>query len=544
MANKGNIVYEFELIRKADGKKQIQTGRGNSLEEAQADINDRYGRNGNYTISPVSTTPIGQRVETKTMTEGSRANTYSIVPLSEPSGQRIVDKRSAEDIANEQAMSQAFKAAGGLGVAKKDEVTGTITNRNTGQSFAPGASTSPSGIITDNVTGNQYQLGPNGTYIPYVGKANAPTVAGQGAGNIGTTNLPTTKSSSGNISNASAGVSGMSTMLDQLMKQSADYQKQAQSLQSEQNKLSKSWLDKLMDRDSAAEVRSNALEQSGIIPAEYFADQKARITEIEALTTEYNAVKAARDQQIAQSNDKLGSMNFINNQIAQIERNAAPKLNEISANVNAKAATLQALQGNFAEARQYADQAVQDATAEQKYQFDLFSTFYQINQDQIERLDSKYQNAFNQSLQLAQQEYENAREDKQAVAELILKYYESGISINDTLDQALQKIGANPDPQTAFANANTISDNNRLNDEDGSDDIETYANSYLNEEVDITSVPSEIRGEVLRRANEIALEALSAPTPVPPQPYKGTIAQLPSAIKDTVGGFFSSLFGN
>lgn len=112
MANKGNIVYEFELIRKADGKKQIQTGRGNSLEEAQADINDRYGRNGNYTISPVSTTPIGQRVETKTMTEGSRANTYSIVPLSEPSGQRIVDKRSAEDIANEKAYSEVYKASG------------------------------------------------------------------------------------------------------------------------------------------------------------------------------------------------------------------------------------------------------------------------------------------------------------------------------------------------------------------------------------------------------------------------------------------------
>ena len=300
-----------------------------------------------------------------------------------------------------------------------------------------------------------------------------------------------------------------------------------------------------MNRDTAAETRANALEDTGIIPAEYFADQKSRITEIESLTTEYNAVKAARDQQIAQTNDKLGSMNFINNQIAQIERNSAPKLNEISANVNAKAATLQALQGNFAEARQYADQAVADATAEQKYQFDLFSTFYQINQDQIERLDSKYQNAFNQSLQLAQQEYENARQDKQAVADLMLQYYESGININDTLDQALQKIGANPDPQTALANANTASDNARLGGSgSGSSDVETYANEYLNGGIDITSVPSEQRGEVLRRANEIALEALSAPTPVPPQPYKGTIAQLPSAIKETVGGFFSSLFGN
>jgi len=215
------------------------------------------------------------------------------------------------------------------------------------------------------------------------------------------------------------------------------YQRQEQARQQE----SQSMLSKLMgSTTSPSEARTAAQNETGINPANYFAEEKAKIAEIEVLTQEYNSVKAAMEQQIAGSYDKMASNNFISNQQAQITRNAAPKLNMLSANINSKAAVLQALQGRFNEAQNYVNQAVQDATADTKYQMDIFSTFYQMNQDSINRLDSIYQDSFKISMDLATTAYEQQYAEKTEIGKLMMDNPKAGISITDSLASAYAKV--------------------------------------------------------------------------------------------------------
>lgn len=416
---------------------------------------------------------------------------------------------------------------------------------------APSApSTTPEGVITANVTGNQYIMGTNGSYIPYLPKTTAPTNAGQVGSGMGTTGLPSTSPTFGNTEGAAAANAGISAALETQMKA---YEKQLASAEREQEKTSKSLLSFLSNSPSQTDIRADAYKDTGIDPSQYFADQKKRIAEIDSLTQAYNAQVAARDAAIAQSYDKLASNSFINNQIGQIERNAAPRLNQMSANINSKAAVLQALQGNFAEARSFVNQAVEDAVADRKFKLDLFTTMYQMNEDKINRLDDKYQTAFKYSMDIAQREYDAAREEKMAVGELMLKYYESGITINDTLDEALAKaVASGADPQTAFQNALDAQQEARLGSEGSTpgstSSVSTYAQAYLDGQIELTSVPEKLRAQVIAEANRIAEEALNAPLPAPTQPRRSTLSYLPGAVLETLQGtsqnFFSNLFGN
>lgn len=267
--------------------------------------------------------------------------------------------------------------------------------------------------------------------------------------------LPDTTPDTGNTSLATAGTSSISTFLENMQKQNDANEKarvDAEKLRATENQ---SMLSKLLgSTTSPSDARTAAEAKTGVNVTNYFAEEKAKIAEIGSLTEEYNAVKAAKDAQIATTQDRMGSMNFINNQTAQIERNAAPKLNELSANINSKAAVLQASQGMFNEAQSYISQAVADSTADTKYKMDLFTTFYTVNQDSIDRLDKIYQDAFKTSMDLATVAYTQQVDEKTKVGELMLTYTKAGISISDTLEQALKKAGLN---SYSLENANTQS---------------------------------------------------------------------------------------
>lgn len=274
--------------------------------------------------------------------------------------------------------------------------------------------------------------------------------------------LPTNTPSTGNVSNAVATNSGASTQIDamqQYFKDQADLAKQqADALQSEQSNAKKSVLDIFNSTPSATESRANAYQQIGIDPSQYFADQKSKIAEIDTLNQEYSSIKSAADQQKAQliGQGRGIPTDFLNNQAAQIDRNAAPRLNMLSANINSKAATLQALQGNFNEARSFVDQAVQDATADTKFKLDTIKTFYDMNQDTISRLDTKYQNALQTSLGLAKDKYELELQTNSEVGDLMLKYPNAGIKIGQSLSEAQTKAArwsaANPTVNNTASN--------------------------------------------------------------------------------------------
>lgn len=315
------------------------------------------------------------------------------------------------------------------------------------------------------------QTGYTGPAITSVGLpvATAPTSTA-GVNPLPSVNMPTNTPTLGNTSNASAMNSGMDAQLQAQTKFFEDQMKlakeQADALQTEQNNAKQSILDIFNTTKAQSQTRADAYSEIGIDPKQYFADQKSKMAEIDTLNQEYNALKAAAEQQKA---GLLGqgrgiTTDFLNNQAAQIDRNAAPKLNMLSANINSKAALMQAAQGNFNEARDFVSQAVEDATADKKFQFDTAMTFYNMNQDSINRLDTKYQNALNSYLDSTKTAYENARADKTAIGNLMLEYPKAGIGLNDDVFSAQQKAAkwsASQPVVTSNAISNQTTDNER-----------------------------------------------------------------------------------
>lgn len=421
-----------------------------------------------------------------------------------------------------------------------------------------GTNKGTSGVITDNVTGNRYTLGPNGTYIPYLPPSSAPSNAGQIGTPMGSPQFGSTSPSIGNVAGAYASSQSMLPGIDMKM---ADYERQLASAERAQEQTQKGLLNFLRRSPSQTEMREDAYRDIGINPTNYFADQKARIAEIDSLTQAYNEQVAAKDAAIAASYDKLASNSFINNQIGQIERNAAPRLNQMSANINSKAAVLQALQGNFAEARSFVSQAVEDAVADKKFQVDLFTMMYDMNKDKINRLDKKYSEAYSYAFDLAKMEYENAREDRQKVGELLLQNPQAGISIGDSLDEAYRKIGVNPNsPERRLLEAQIANTLDNAN--DGSDeDPGTAYISIMQEAINNGASPEEAARAAARVSEDDGIPVSQATlnswvqqaqsltpvgsgsTQVPRIDSRSTLSYLPSATRETIGSFFSNLFG-
>lgn len=255
-------------------------------------------------------------------------------------------------------------------------------------------------------------------------------------------NLPTFNPITGDISNAVASVNSTQAKIDATIQANQDAlaaKQEADKLQATKDQASQGILSYLSSQPTVEQTRVNAYQQTGINPGQYFADQRAGIAKINSLAQDYNATVAARDAQIAATQDKMGSMNFINNQVAQINRNAAPLLNQKSANINAEAAALQAQQGNFAEAQNFVNQAVADATATKKDVVDSYNAFASIYQDSIDRLNKVYQSALDSASAQAKAEYDQAQADKKSVGAMIIASPGAGITINDTLDEAYAK---------------------------------------------------------------------------------------------------------
>lgn len=254
---------------------------------------------------------------------------------------------------------------------------------------------------------------------------------------------PTVVSPSG----ATAASAGATTFYDNYQKQLEEQTKQAEaaykSTQTEVSTQQTSWLQKLMGMQTPSEAKSSAESQVGYPQTEYFASQKARIAELDKMSEEYNNIVARRDAEVARVEGLGGgaSIDFVKGQTSEITRKYAPELNRMSAQMNAKAAVMEAERGLFSEAQNYIKDAVTAATADVKYNLDMFTTFYNMNQDKIDRLDTQYKDALDREYQNRKDEYEKTMEEKKLVGELLLNYPNSGISINDSIEDAYRKAG-------------------------------------------------------------------------------------------------------
>lgn len=336
---------------------------------------------------------------------------------------------------------------------------GALFDRNTGQPIPPsGGSLGGGSSSVINIDSNPGQVLQPGQVYTYQGQTYTQPGAATPPTNVNNIvptpdpTLPDTTPTPGNIYDSTGVTAGITSQNDAQIAEINQINKDRETAQ----KTNETILTKLMSlgsQNSTAQTRQDLSAQYGI---------QAKIAEIDSLTTDYNKLKSVKDAQVAKTQDVMGSMNFINNQTQQIERNAAPQLNELSANINSKAAIL-------SQNQDLVNQAVQDATADKKYQMDLVTTFYQMNQDTINNLDSDYKLALQNYIDGTTLDYKNATDTANQVMELGMTYTKAGIKSTDTLDQAYAKIQSN---SYTLDSANTQS---LINDRNNTNQVSTYS---------------------------------------------------------------------
>jgi hypothetical protein len=219
---------------------------------------------------------------------------------------------------------------------------------------------------------------------------------------VGNTNVP-----SGTMPLVNANTSGTTSYVgSQIDTYIKGLQEQLKLAQQNQQQQTSGWRSLLTGAKSPGQVRTDALSTTGINPSQYFSEEKASIEELNSLQQSYNNKVAERDQALLNSANKLAPMTFIRGEQALIQNQYAIELNRQSANINGKAAILEAKQGRWEEAQKYAEAAVSAAVAEQAYNLQMYQMFYNENQDIINGLSSDLRNALNQSIEQVRWEYE------------------------------------------------------------------------------------------------------------------------------------------
>lgn len=193
-------------------------------------------------------------------------------------------------------------------------------------------------------------------------------------------------------------------------------------------------------KEAPAQYQADQFKAIGVDPTTYFTGLKADTDALNALQKDLNDTIAQRDAQISNITGVPGqSIDFLNNQVAQINRNANVVISQKTANLNAQAALIQMKQGNFQEAQNFVKSAVDAYTSGISADLKLFQDFQQNNQDLITGLDKTYQDAITSAQKATEDQLKQTTDEKDKVGNLMLQYPNAGISLSDTLGQAQSK---------------------------------------------------------------------------------------------------------
>lgn len=292
----------------------------------------------------------------------------------------------------------------------------------------------------------------------------------------------------GSTANAKAKLAGVDTLNEQQIKDAKQLELDQQQLDIQKaDKENQSFLQKLFDQQ-----QPDIQKQRVDLENQY--QIQSQVAEINSLTKSLQEAELQVQNQIAQANDKLGTNNFINNQIQQIDRNSAPMLNRLRADINFKT-------GILTQDRQLVEQAIQDATAQTKMNWDRATQLYATNKDIIDGLRSDYKFAYNNYTDQLKVIHEDDVKAREFAADMALKYGLKNINITDDMQTVINKVSR--------AGFSTVASRSNGGSASGTNS-NIYAQAYLDGDIDITSVPQNMRPSVLAKANEIAAAAIAS----------------------------------
>jgi len=220
-------------------------------------------------------------------------------------------------------------------------------------------------------------------------------------------------------------------------------EKKAEEARIEAERKEQPWYKKIGTR-TPEEVRTAAFQEAGITVPDYLKERQADLAGIASIQEEYRNLEQQRNDAVSGAELRLQGFpeGILRGEKAIIERQYNSRLATMSAKIKDRAAIMEAKQGNFALAQNYANQAVQDYMWETNLNLKLMEDFEDRNQEVLDELDDEYKNILNEYKLNLQNEADKTEQEKRDVMNLGLDNLNAGITIDDTLEEAYAKVQA------------------------------------------------------------------------------------------------------
>jgi len=246
--------------------------------------------------------------------------------------------------------------------------------------------------------------------------------------------IPIVDPFTGNAVDMTSGYSALGQFYGQ---QAADLAKQTEIVGKSQQEIMDELKEFQEGRKTKAELTTEAFKDIGIDAKSYFASLQAGYDEIGGLRDQYNNIEAEKNNALGVAENQLASKTYIRGEKAVIQTKYERRLSKINSDISAKAAVLQAKQGLFGEARQFIKEAVSSSIYDQEKEFEMLSKFVDMNQDILDGLGEDYKDAINAALDNSKKAYEEIKEEKETVGDLMIEYPEAGINMNMSKEEAI-----------------------------------------------------------------------------------------------------------
>ena len=245
-----------------------------------------------------------------------------------------------------------------------------------------------------------------------------------------------TKPDDKSVTNILTGAATGSAYADQLMKQIEDLNKRID----EEQKEKKTWAEKIFaPPEKTREERLTELRTQYGIPEKLDLLQQQNI-KVTQLKSEIDKLDIDRQTEIDRIYNIPGQgMDFIRGEVNEINRLYDSKKAYLSAQLGAEAALLQAYAGNLDAANSLVNDSVNAFLWDYTEQINRWKFAYTYHTDIINSLTAEQRDILNKAYQESVRQYNDAREDKTNVMNLMLKYPQAGITIDDTTDSATEK---------------------------------------------------------------------------------------------------------
>jgi len=208
----------------------------------------------------------------------------------------------------------------------------------------------------------------------------------------------------------------------------------------------KKWWQALKAKPTLEERQKEIYEELGIEPKEYYEARAAARADVSGMMTEYNKIESQRDAAIAQQEARPGAdIAFQSREVQNIRNKYNIELQRMSSGINTKLSIMSMEEGDFNSARSFAKEAVANYTFDLKLEFDKFSLFKEENAGLIDELEQDYKNALDEAENTRYNTWKETETEKTNVMNLMLENRTAGITIEDTLEEAVKKVSEMPE---------------------------------------------------------------------------------------------------